>query len=288
MSSKALDLVQPRQANHGALTALEPRDVGEALQMAKILFESGLLPTSVKNPQAAFLIMMKGRELGLTAMKSFGSINVIGGKCECSAELLLGLVKSSGVCKYFRLIESTDQIATYETERHGEGMTRLSFTYAQAMALGLTSKDNYKKQPATMLRWRCVSALAKAVYGDVTLGLYTYGEMTAGEDLGPGESLVSDVQVVTVTSKPTTEKKKPPSVVVDDTEAKLEEMNARIAGFQTSINNAATVEELSALSKSITKEPKMVCDHLRRLYAERLAALKAAKVADREPGEDDE
>ena len=43
----------------------------------------------------------------------------------------------------------------------------------------LAGKDNYKKQAATMYKWRAIAACARAVFADVILGLYTPDEMGA-------------------------------------------------------------------------------------------------------------
>jgi hypothetical protein len=57
----------------------------------------------------------------------------------------------------------------------------------QAVNMQLASKDNWRKQPGTMLRHRAAAALAREVYPDVTLGLYTPDEISGG---------VIDVEVV--------------------------------------------------------------------------------------------
>ena len=49
-----------------------------------------------------------------------------------------------------------------------------------AKTLGLAGKDNWKKQPATMLKWRAVSACARVVFPDVIQGMYTPEEI--GQD----------------------------------------------------------------------------------------------------------
>src|SRR5690606_14566168 len=76
-------------------------------------------------------------------------------------------------CKYFRLVESTDERATYETLREGEPEpTRITWTIQQAAKAGLTGRQNWKAHPAAMLRARASAALARAVYPDVAMGIY--------------------------------------------------------------------------------------------------------------------
>lgn len=159
--------------------AFEPRGIEEAMRLAKLLVSSRLLPRSVTTPEAAFAIIATGRELGMTAMQSLRSIHVVEGKPTLSADLIAALVKSrSDVCKYFMLVESTVTAATYETLRNGDPQpTRLSFTMDDAARAGLTGKDNWRKYPAAMLRARCITALARAVYPDLALGIYDEDEL---------------------------------------------------------------------------------------------------------------
>ena len=57
----------------------EPTSVDQAYHMAKVLLESGMLPKTIRTPEGAFAIMVAGKELGMTAMQSFRSINIIDG-----------------------------------------------------------------------------------------------------------------------------------------------------------------------------------------------------------------
>ncbi len=177
-------------AKPDATRAFEPRDIGEGYDLAKLLVASGLMPRGVSRPEAAFAIIAAGRELGLTAMQSLRSIHIIEGKPTLSADLVAALCKSRpDVCKYFRLVESTDKVARYETLRTGEpAPTTMSFSIEDAQRAGVTGKDNWKKYPAAMLRARCITALARAVYPDLAMGVYDPDEVAQEVvNAGPAE-----------------------------------------------------------------------------------------------------
>lgn len=158
--------------------AFEPRDLTEALHVSQVLVASRLLPRSITTPEAAFAVIATGRELGLSAMQALRSIHIVEGKPTLSADLMVALVKRSDPCLFFRLIESTGARASYETHRRGEpSPTRMSYTLEEARAAGALSKDNWRKFPASMLRARCASMLARAVYPDVVLGVYDPDEI---------------------------------------------------------------------------------------------------------------
>lgn len=169
-----------------AALAFEPRDGREAFEMAGRLLASGYLPRAIQRPEQAFMIIVCGRELGLTATQSLRSIHIIEGKPTLSADLMLALTKRSPECTYFRLVESTAEIATFETQRRGEpGPTRMSFTIEEARAAGLTGKDNWKKYAAAMLRARCIASLVRAVYPDVMLSVYEENEIVDQREREP-------------------------------------------------------------------------------------------------------
>ena len=51
--------------------------------------------------------------------------------------------------------------------------------------MGLTSKDNYRKQPGTMLQWRAITAVARLACPEALYGIvYTPDEL---EDMRPAE-----------------------------------------------------------------------------------------------------
>lgn len=190
---------RPKALAPDAARAFEPSSISDAVRLAELLVASRLLPRAVSTPEAAFAIIATGRELGLTAMQSLRSIHVIEGKPTLSSDLVLALVKSRrDVCMWFRLVESTDQVATYETHRVGEpSPTRMSFSMADAQRAGVTGKDNWRKYPAAMLRARCITALARAVYPDLAMGVYDPDELEAAPVPAP-----QPVEVVREPAKP--------------------------------------------------------------------------------------
>jgi hypothetical protein len=172
--------------------AFEPGSYGEAMEMAKTLVESRMF-ANVRTPEAAFAIIATGRELGFSMMQSLRGIHIIEGKPTLSADAMAGLVKSRPeVCTYFRCVETTDKVAVYETQRAGDPPTRMQFTIEDAQRAGATSKDNWKKYPAAMLRARAITALARAVYPDLLMGLYDPDELERAVRAAPAAVVVQE------------------------------------------------------------------------------------------------
>ena len=118
-------------------------------------------------------------------MAALRSVHIIEGKHSLSAELMVALILKSGLAEYFRLVETTDVICTYETKRKGNDKPlTLSYTIEQAAQAGLTAPPRANKQPGPwhkmptqMLRARCKSELARLEYPDLLAGLYTPEEL---------------------------------------------------------------------------------------------------------------
>lgn len=162
--------------------ALEPSTPRGVWSLAKLLFSSRVF--NVPNEEAALAIIMKGRSLGLDAVTSLTSFHFIEGKPTMSAQLLIGMIKASPKCEYFRLVKSERDVAIWETKRAGEpSPVSLDWTLDDATNAGLLRKtnsgrpSNWDKMPRTMLRWRCGVELGRAVYPDVISNLYTPEEL---------------------------------------------------------------------------------------------------------------
>jgi hypothetical protein len=168
------DLVVSNQPEHVTVhydmrTDLEPRSIVEAMRVAAIVAKTGMY--GVRTPEEAFIRIATGKELGLTAMQSLRGIYIINGRGRLDASLMVALVKRHPACEYFKLVESTDKIATYSTSRKNEGVTTMSYTIEQAARAKLLAKESWRNFPEAMLRARAASALAVAVYPDQLNGL---------------------------------------------------------------------------------------------------------------------
>lgn len=176
--------------------SIEPRDLGEATSLAKTAVASKFF--AVKSPEEALVIMLTGRDLGLSAMQSLRGIHVVQGKPVVSSDALVAAVLASGLCEYWQPIETSNESCTIETKRIGEHSkpVRATWTLADAKRAGLTGKAVWQQYPRDMLRHRCAGGLAREVYPDVALGFYVPGEI-------PGEEDTRAVEVVAATATPT-------------------------------------------------------------------------------------
>jgi hypothetical protein len=168
---------------------LEPQTLDEAQQLARAAVASKLY--AVGSPEAALMILLTGRDLGLTASQSFRAIYVVSGKPVVSSDAMVAAIRRSGLCASWRVIESTVERCTIETLRAGEQEPeRESFAMEDAKRAGLDRRDVWRAYPRDMLRHRAAAGLARRVYPDVVLGCYAPGELEESQSSSPTVEVV--------------------------------------------------------------------------------------------------
>ena len=167
---------------------------------AEMLVKSGFLPTAINTKEKALTIMLTGQELGLGFMESLRSINVIQGKPCMAAQLLLGLCYRTKQVEKACFEKQTATEVIYILKRQGSPEYRAVWTMARATALGLSDRDNWRKQPQTMLQWRAISEACRVTFPDAICGLYTPEEIADGVDLSEDQT-TGEVKVIEVTPK---------------------------------------------------------------------------------------
>lgn len=152
-------------------------------ELGTMAVKSGLIPTSINTPEKAVIIMLKGRELGIPPMQAFSSIAVVNGKPTMSAELMLAMIYKNvpGAIVNFDITDSKK--CEISAKRPNGKSTKFSFTMDDAKTANLTGKGPWMTYPAAMLRARCVSAMARAMFPDALSGVvYTPEELGAEVD----------------------------------------------------------------------------------------------------------
>jgi hypothetical protein len=129
-----------------------------------------------KSVEVAIVKIMAGHELGLQPFQSMQSFDIIQGKVFVKPILLSGLLKKGGKYDY-RIIESTDKICIIGFYENKELIGESVVTIEECHRMGLTNKDNWKKQPNTMLFNRCMSQGIRRFAPDLYLmPIYTEGD----------------------------------------------------------------------------------------------------------------
>jgi hypothetical protein len=174
-------------------------DARQAAAVAQSLAPTPFVPNSLRStsrdPEEARRVtvgnitaaILTGQELGLTPMASLRSINIIQGTPAMTALALRGLVQSRG--HEVRKVESSDTRCVYEGRRAGSDgpFERSVWTIDRARAMGLTGKDNWKRQPEAMLIARASSEVCRLIAADVLLGVPYSAEEIEDEAISQGK-----------------------------------------------------------------------------------------------------
>lgn len=233
----------------------DPRTYAEAMQMATDFAASKL--TKCRTPQQAILIMATGRDLGISATTALRMIYVAdfgqGDQVTLSADLMVALcLRQRDICAYFDCVETTDEIATYETQRVGRQPRRQSFSIKdkERALLGRVKEgknenaSNWAKYPSVMLRHRAASLLARQVYPDIIGGFYTEDEMREVA-VDAADAKIVDAEVLPLHTTPI-ESTARPAPAPQETD---EERRAR---FRQALLDARSEAEGAKVTKEIT------------------------------------
>lgn len=169
-----------------ALTHPEPmmdaQSLSLMLEQAERYVSSGLLPSTIKTPQQALIIMAQGRELGIPATVALRGIVVVQGKPTCSAELMMALVHRTYGQSAMRVFRTDNEACTVQYRQHGwDGVSEYTFSMDDAKRANLLKNPTWQSYPAAMLRARAISAVVRFAFPECISGVYAPGEL--GDDV---------------------------------------------------------------------------------------------------------
>lgn len=153
---------------------IEPANMSELRALAQAAAASRFF--GAQTPEQALMVMMAGRDLGLSYPQALRAFHVIDGKPSLSAQGMVAVCLQSGKCEYFEVQASSDTSATVVAKRINRPERSVTFTLDDARRAGLVGKGNWAKYPRSMLVARAQAALAREMFPDMLLGLYTDDE----------------------------------------------------------------------------------------------------------------
>lgn len=146
-------------------------------ETATTLIKSGFLPQSVRTAEQAIAIIQRGREMNLPPMTAFSTLHVVNGRVGLSAELMRAMVYQRNLGEIEVTEHGSDKCAVRCRRAGSDNWQVFTYTMEDAKRAGLSGRDPWKKHPASMLLARVTSIACRAVFADVTLGLYTEDEL---------------------------------------------------------------------------------------------------------------
>ncbi|MFI1889871.1 hypothetical protein [Streptomyces jumonjinensis] len=173
--------------------AAQPTDLMqwvESARQASIVAQS-LAKTSFAGayrgkPDEITAAILTGQELGLQPMTALKSIDVIQGQPALRAHAMRGILQARG--HEIEVVESTDTHCIMRGRRKGaESWQQVVWDIPRARLLGLLGKDQWKKQPKTMLVARATGEICRLVASDALHGMPYVAEELDGSSVYTGE-----------------------------------------------------------------------------------------------------
>ena len=142
-------------------------------KMATVMAKSGLF--GMKTPDQAFALMLLCQGEGIHPAIAVRDFHIIQGRPTLKADAMMARFQQAGGKVQWDVYTDAEVTGTFS--HPAGGSLKLTWTFAQAKSIGLTSKDNWKNYPRAMLRARCISEGIRTVYPGCVVGTYTPEEV---------------------------------------------------------------------------------------------------------------
>ncbi|MFG3173710.1 hypothetical protein ACGFZC_01400 [[Kitasatospora] papulosa] len=163
-----------------AVATVTPQPTNELMEWVESARQANLVAQSLAKTQFAgayrgkpdeiVAAILTGQELGLQPMTALKSIDVIQGQPALRAHAMRAIVQHQG--HDIELVEADDTHCVMRGRRKGaENWQTVVWDIPRAQKLGLLGKDQWKKQPKTMLIARATGELCRLIASDALHGL---------------------------------------------------------------------------------------------------------------------
>ncbi|MER5902959.1 hypothetical protein ABT150_23110 [Streptomyces mirabilis] len=167
-------------------------------------------------PDEITAAILTGQELGLKPMTALKSIDVIQGQPALRAHAMRAIVLHQG--HEIELVESDDTHCVMRGRRKGaETWQTVVWDIPRARLMGLLNKDQWKKQPKSMLVARATGELCRLIASDALHGLPYAAEETDGYvhgEIAPAKAPLSVAALTAPAPQPAAETTTEPAYTV--------------------------------------------------------------------------
>ncbi len=165
---------------------LQITNFDEMWRFSTAVAKSGLAPKGIEQPEAIFVALEMGLEVGLPPMAALQNIAVINGRPSIWGDAQLAVVRGTGDLEVFEEWYEADNArlprnpakftdstaAVCRVKRRGSEPVEVSFSVSDAKTANLWGKTGpWSQYPARMLRFRARSFALRDTFGDALKGL---------------------------------------------------------------------------------------------------------------------
>jgi hypothetical protein len=254
------------------VNALVPSSLDGAMQFARWLSQSALLPKNYAREHDIFFIICAGMELGLPPMAALRGLYTVHGRTALESKTKAALCLQKHAAQYFKRTEFTPLACTWETLRNGQvEPVRMRYTLAEAQEAGLAPdpKHNrpgkegpWRQYTQRMISHRALGWLCDDVYPDIVMGVataedfdpgeFTFKPIGAGVELGSAPSAPAPVAEVISGVPAGTKAANPPQEYPKDTS---KQGDGTPAGAQPKVIADEPKKEVGSFAKDPNKPP---------------------------------
>jgi hypothetical protein len=158
--------------------SLSPRSLAEAMEFAKIIAQSDMVPKDyVNKPGNVLVAVQTGAELGLKPMQSLQGISVINGRPSIWGDAMRALVISHPEFEDLHE-DKQDTHCTVTLKRRGRSAVVTTFSMEDAKKAGLAGKSGpWQTAPKRMLQMRAFAFAARDLFADALKGIKSTEEL---------------------------------------------------------------------------------------------------------------
>ena len=158
--------------------SLSPRSLAEAMEFAKVIASSDMVPKDyINKPGNVLVAVQTGAELGLKPMQSLQGISVINGRPGVWGDAMRALVISHPEFEDLQE-DKQDTQCTVTLKRRGRSAVVTTYTMEDAKKAGLAGKQGpWQTAPKRMLQMRAFAFAARDLFADALKGIKSIEEL---------------------------------------------------------------------------------------------------------------
>lgn len=274
--------------------SLEPRSLTEAMEIAKMLSDSSMVPANYKGKAADTLVaMMMGKEVGLNPIQSLQNIAVINGRPSIYGDALPALVmrryEFGGMEETF---DDASMTATCVVWRKGGTKHTQRFSQQDASTAKLWGKAGpWTQYPKRMLQMRARGFALRDQFADALAGLITAEEaedMPTEREVNTSHQNTETTQTAPISRTSALKEKLSTEEVEildpDEEEGEPLPLAATYAEVMDAINKAGSPETMEDAKKfmmdfALTDGNQQFQEELGKAWRDRAAVLKKQQEA---------
>jgi len=183
--------------------SLSPRNLAEAMEFAKIIASSDMVPKDyVNKPGNVLVAVQTGAELGLKPMQSLQGISVINGRPSIWGDAMRALVISHPEFEDLHE-DKQDTQCTVTLKRRGRSAVVTTFSMEDAKKAGLAGKSGpWQTAPKRMLQMRAFAFAARDLFADALKGIKSIEEARDYPDEGRVERDITPAPAAAAVAAP--------------------------------------------------------------------------------------